>query len=97
MSKPTTGPQSVKEYKCTACGAIEKHTTNHWGDIYPACRSCSWKRPMEMGQTFECLEPCPETHDKPEPWTKVTLNDVVGKAHAKETLKNWENIGRENT
>jgi hypothetical protein len=89
MSKPTTGPRSVKEYKCTTCGAVEKHSTNHWGAIYPACRSCSWKNPME-GQVFECLEECPETHDKPEPWTKVALSDVVGKAHAKKTLKMWE-------
>lgn len=75
MAKPTTGKHSVKKYECTACGAVEKHGTNHWGDIYPRCRSCGWKRPM--GQTFTCLEPCPETHDKPQSWKVAKLATLL--------------------
>ena len=77
MAKPTTGNYCLKQYKCTVCGAVETHGTNHWGEIYPTCKSCGCKHPMEIGQTFVCIEPCPETHDKPEPWNRVTLGDLM--------------------
>ena len=77
MNKPTTGKVTSKPYKCLTCGATEQHSTNHWGEIYPRCRSCGWKNPMEMGQTFVCLEACPDTHDRPKPWTRMRLGDVL--------------------
>jgi hypothetical protein len=77
MPKPTTARVSVKRYQCVECKAIEQHNTNHWGEIYPRCRSCGWKNPMAMAQRFVCLEPCPSTHDTPEPWKLVKLGDIV--------------------
>lgn len=66
----TTGKYSVKEYKCRRCGAIEEHGTNHYGAIYPTCKSCSWI-------IMDCLEPMPEGYKKPEEWKMVKLGDIL--------------------
>ena len=76
MNKPTTSKMSYKRYRCTACGHESEHQTNHYGQIYPRCTKCGWKRPMEMGQVHECLEPVPEGMGIPEPWTIVRLGDI---------------------
>lgn len=76
MSKPTTGKVSSKLYRCTRCGHEEHHSTNHWGEIYPRCRNCSWKNPMDPMPVWECLEPMPEGYEKPAPWKKVKLGDI---------------------
>lgn len=77
MKKPVTSTYSQKRYQCTACGHISYMGTNHYGDIYPRCRKCGWKRPMEMGQVHKCLEPVPENMDVPEPWKQIKLGDVI--------------------
>jgi hypothetical protein len=48
----TTG----KRYGCSHCGAVSLEGTNHWGEIYSRCNSCSWKRPMDTTIKV-CLEP----------------------------------------
>lgn len=83
---PTTGPVSVKLYRCTRCGREEKHSTNHWGDIYPRCEGCSWKNPMDPSVVMECLEPMPNGYAKPEPWQKVRLGDVAKIVHGANRL-----------
>lgn len=75
--KLTTGTYSVKRYRCTRCGYERCIGTNHWGECYPTCPHCSWKHPREPQAVHECLEPCPSTHDKPEPWKFVTLGDIA--------------------
>lgn len=77
MSKPTTSKVSYKRYQCTACGHVSEMQTNHYGECYPRCRKCGWKRPMEMGQTHICLEPVPEGMDVPAPWKTVKLGDIA--------------------
>lgn len=68
-SLPTTSEYSHKKFKCTKCGKVSDHGTNHYGFIYPACRVC--------GNTeHECLEPVPEGMGIPEKWTRVTLGDI---------------------
>jgi len=74
--KPTTSKYSVKKYKCTSCGHISNIGSNHWGQVYPRCKACGWKHPMEMGQVHECLEPVPEGMGVPEPWKMVRLGDI---------------------
>jgi DNA-directed RNA polymerase subunit RPC12/RpoP len=74
---PTTGPYSLKEYRCTRCGRKELHGTNHWGEIYTSCKECSWKNPNDYISTWECLEPMPEGYTRPWPWKKVKLGDVA--------------------
>jgi hypothetical protein len=73
----TTGKYSHKQYKCRRCGAIESHGTNHWGAIYPICKSCSWKHPMKPQSIFDCLEPMPEGIKKPEEWIPIKLGDLL--------------------
>jgi len=73
---PTTGKYSLKDYKCTRCGRIEKHGTNHWGEIYPRCSGCSLKHPLDPNVVWECLEQMPEGYTKPEQWQKVRLGDI---------------------
>jgi DNA-directed RNA polymerase subunit RPC12/RpoP len=75
--KKTTGKVTHKLYKCIKCGHEQLQSTNHWGEIYPSCPKCQWKRPMEMGSVWECLEPIPEGYSKPKPWTTVKLGDVI--------------------
>lgn len=75
--KPTTGKISYKKYRCPRCGRIEGHSTNHWGEFYDRCNGCSWKNPMDPTVAWECLEECPEGFDKPEPWKKVKLKDIM--------------------
>lgn len=75
--QPTTGPYSHKQYRCTSCGHVSSHGTNHWGEIYPRCSNCGWKHPMEMGQMHECLEPPPPGYGVPEPWKRVQLGDIA--------------------
>lgn len=75
--KKTIGKVTHKLYKCVNCGHEQLQGTNHWGDIYPHCPKCQWKRPMEFGSRWECLEPIPEGYDKPEPWVTVKLGDVI--------------------
>lgn len=29
-----------KEYRCPTCGNLETHSTNHFGEIYCACKKC---------------------------------------------------------
>ena len=72
----TTGKYSNKLYKCMNCGFEEMKGTNHWGETYGPCRNCQWKRPMEAGSRWECLEPMPEGYEKPEPWKTVRLGDI---------------------
>lgn len=67
---PTTGKYSVKKYKCTVCGTIKDHGTNHWGEIYPKCFKCN------TITTWCCLEPMPKGYEKPESWASVKLGDV---------------------
>lgn len=76
MKKPTTSKISYKQYKCTACGYISLRQTNHYGECYPRCKKCGWKRPMETGQRHVCLEPVPEGMGVPEPWKIVKLGDI---------------------
>ena len=71
-----TGKYTYKNYKCTRCGNVEKQRSNHWGDIYPRCKECSWKNPMDPFSVWECLEPMPVGYEKPEPWVKVRLGDI---------------------
>lgn len=40
---------SVKNYKCLVCGNEERHSTNHFGEIYCTCKKCK-----SMG--LECME-----------------------------------------
>jgi hypothetical protein len=70
MSKPTTGKYSKKTYRCTQCGTVEDHGTNHWGKIYPHCKKC-----MTV-TVWECLEPVPEDYGIPEDWKIVKLGDI---------------------
>ncbi len=70
---PTTATVSVKPYKCQRCGCEEKHSSNHWGNFYARCNSCSWKNPMEPAATWECMEPLPATHLKPALWRAAKL------------------------
>jgi DNA-directed RNA polymerase subunit RPC12/RpoP len=72
-----TGPYTHKRYKCTSCGHESLHGTNHYGEIYPRCRNCGWKNPMELGQVHRCLEKLPEGWGVPEPWKRVKLGDIV--------------------
>jgi len=74
----TTGKYSVKLYKCTRCGLEQKHGTNHWGEIYPRCKGCSWKNPMDPTAVMVCLETMPSGYEKLAPWKKVKLGDVCG-------------------
>ncbi len=74
---PTIGAISVKPYQCTRCGREEKHSTNHWGEIYPRCGGCSWKNPLDPAPVWKCLEAVPEGYAKPEPWKKMRLGDVA--------------------
>lgn len=73
----TTGKYSHKMYRCTRCGREQLQGTNHWGEIYPRCPGCSWKNPMDPQPVWVCLEPRPEGYDVPEPWTKVTLGEII--------------------
>ncbi|MCK4960781.1 MAG: hypothetical protein KAT00_15315 [Planctomycetes bacterium] len=72
----TTGKYVMKRYKCKECGHESMIGTNHWGECYPRCRKCGWKRPMEAGQTHECLEKPPKGYDKPKPWKRISLGEV---------------------
>jgi hypothetical protein len=33
-------PITLKQYYCPTCGNQEKHSTNHYGEIYSPCRNC---------------------------------------------------------
>lgn len=74
--KPVTGPYSMKPYRCTHCGQETQEGTNHWGEIYSRCVSCSWKRPMKV-TVKECLAPVPEGYGVPMPWKLVKLGDIA--------------------
>lgn len=65
--KPTTGPVTRKRYRCTGCRTEAHRETNHWGQIYPGCPVC------HRVTVWECMEPCPPTHDTPEPWQRIPL------------------------
>jgi len=72
----TTGKYSVKPYKCNRCGLVQDHGTNHWGEIYPYCKGCSWKHPLSFGVVMTCLEKMPKGYKKPEKWKTVKLEDI---------------------
>jgi len=76
-AKRVTGKMSYKSYRCLKCGAVSSHQTNHYGEIYPRCGECGWKRPFEKGQPHQCLDPVPEGWDVPEPWKMVRLRDIM--------------------
>ena len=77
QKKKTTGKVTPKLYKCTNCGHEQLQSTNHWGQIYPDCPKCQWKRPMQMGSVWECLEPMPKGYSKPAPWKIIKLGDIA--------------------
>ena len=74
--KPTTSAYSYKKYRCTSCGHVSEHGTNHYGAIYPRCNECGWKHPMQLSMVHECLEPVPEGMGIPTPWKIVKLSDI---------------------
>jgi hypothetical protein len=74
---PTTGKVTLKRYRCTGCGHESVHSTNHFGEFYDRCLKCSRKTSTDPIKVHECLEPLPEGWQKPEPWKKVKLGDVV--------------------
>ena len=73
---PTTGHYSHKRYGCSHCGNISTEGTNHWGEMYSRCKSCSWRRPMEATVKV-CLELMPDGFTEPEPWPVVRLGDIA--------------------
>lgn len=75
--KIITGKVTPKRYKCMSCGHISTHSTNHYGEIYPPCRNCAWKHPMEFGQVHKCMEEVPKGWGTPEPWKRVKLGDIA--------------------
>lgn len=75
-----TGKVESKPYKCSECGHIESHSTNHYGSIYIRCNQCSWKSPMSSTKVFECQMPLPEGWQKPEEWKIVKLGDLLTSA-----------------
>ncbi len=83
----TTGIYSQKRYKCTRCGLIQTHGTNHWGSIYPSCSGCSWKNPLSPQTTMVCMEKMPKGYKKPEEWTSVKLGDIATIKKLKVLLK----------
>lgn len=85
--KPTTGPLSVKEYKCSRCGNISKASTNHWGEFYDRCTECSPRHGWaDKIVTHVCMEPVPEGYDTPTPWKKVQLGDLVDQPYWEEVI-----------
>lgn len=77
QTKQVTSKYSMKKYRCKSCGFESMHGTNHYGEIYPKCRNCGWKRPFELSQVHECLESVPEGMGIPEPWKMVKLGDIA--------------------
>jgi len=75
--KIITGKVTSKKYKCTSCGHVSQHSTNHYGEIYPPCPKCAWKNPMEFGQVHKCMEKVPKGWGTPEPWKRVKLGDIA--------------------
>ena len=75
--KSITGEYSVKKYKCTRCGLSQLHGTNHWGEIYPLCKGCSWKNTLAPQSTMKCLERMPKGYKKPAKWTTAKLGDIA--------------------
>lgn len=75
-AKPTISAYSMKRYRCDHCGAESTIGTNHYGQVYSACRTCAWKRPLGP-HSHTCLESCPPDMDVPEPWNHVRLGDVA--------------------
>lgn len=88
----TIGKYSYKQYKCRRCGSIESVGTNHWGEIYSPCKNCNWKHPMDGNPTWDCLEPMPDGYDKPEPWKKVKLGDLIETKGANEMTDEQKQI-----
>jgi hypothetical protein len=78
MTKKTTGKATSKLYRCQGCGHESQHSTNHYGEFYDRCRKCSDKgSPFDAVKTHECLEPLSEGWERPAPWKKVKLGDVI--------------------
>ena len=73
----TTGPRSVKSYKCTHCGHTSQETTNHWGEIYSKCENCSWKRPGQA-TVKESVQGPPPGYSKPTPWKTLRVAQMFG-------------------
>lgn len=46
---------TVKNYYCPACGNEEKHSTNHFGEIYCSCKKC--KNTVLYCKDIETLKP----------------------------------------
>ena len=78
QSKPTTGPQSFKVYKCSKCGHETEIQTNHWGECYGlgvhnGNNNCPGCPPIDRPTVWVCQEEPPETHGVAAPWTVATV------------------------
>jgi len=71
---PFTGVRSSKLYRCGRCGFETTFTTNHWGEIYPECSSCSWKNPLQKQVAMTCLEPMPTSFLSPSKGEKIEIH-----------------------
>jgi hypothetical protein len=72
-----TGKLTAKRYRCQSCGHEKTAATNHYGEFYDICSNCSSKSPTDPIKVHECLEPLPAGWEKPEPWKKVKLGDII--------------------
>ena len=66
----TIGKYSVKPYECIECGTEEEHGTNHWGDVYPWCKTC------QAFSIWKCNEEIPKGYTTPK-WESVNLSEIA--------------------
>ena len=67
-----TGDQTLKPYKCSECSAVEKHTTNHWGQFYMTkCQTCG------KVATWDCMEEPPAGYERVEDWNTAKLGSIL--------------------
>lgn len=71
QEKACTGKITEKPYRCMRCRTEHKHSTNHWGYIYPYCSVCG------TTTEWECLEAVPDGMTIPPRWRMCKLCDIA--------------------
>jgi hypothetical protein len=81
-----------KAYTCTQCDRAEQHETNHWGNIFPFCKTCRKTTRFEVAEDIpEEFIPLPKAEQLElmggTRFAKISMESVISKTQKSTQLR----------
>lgn len=81
-----------KAYSCTQCNRQEEHETNHWGNIFPFCKTCGKSARFEVDEEIpEEFKPLPKAQQLEDlggvKFAKIASESIISKTQKSTQLR----------